>query len=355
MALSLLLAAACSSSSGGGNQSVDATSGDATGSADSTDVVDGNDGSDISTATDGLDSSTSLDGLDQTDAMDSTESSDATDGADQVDGLDQVDSTDTADAADSADATDASTAGAAVYGGVLISQVEDPNLSLGSVTVAFSLTPTPAPDIVTESGDCYVHKPLAEMAAPAGLSIGELTFSGLSQPLVMTPSGNKQYSSGLADDHPSILSSEPEVVIEAGGGEDLDAVTVTLPVPSSVSVTSPTSDVQQNQPLTISWAADSVQNLPVRLDLVVYDGDGNQKDGNLVTCELDNDPGSYTISPALLAELPVGGGFGPFAIDVLVVGVTRVQSKEVALSGSAGTGSATFAITRSAGTGVLIQ
>ena len=171
----------------------------------------------------------------------------------------------------------------------------------------------------------------------------------------MDPSSTGSYDSGLADDNPSILGSSSEVVIAASGGPDLNAVTTTVAVPVAVSVTGPTADVKQNQPLTISWAADATQNAPIRLDLAIYDGEGQQKDGRLITCELQNDTGAYTISPVLLSELPVGGGAGPFALDILVVGVTRIQSNTVSISGPAGSGTATFAITRSAGTGVLID
>ena len=316
--------------------------------SDATDTVDGADMSDGSTSMDTVDLTDVTDSADAIDVSDSADTTDAADGADAMTATDMVDSTDGTDGQDVPDVE--------VYGGVLITQVEDPNLQLGAVTAAFSLTPPEAPDIVSESGGCYAYQPQALGATGSGLSIGDITITGLSQPLMMSPNGgDNSYDSGLSDDHPSILGMGSEVTITAAGGADLNAVSATLAVPSAVSVTAPSNDVKQGQPLTVSWVTDAEQNLPIRIDIAIYDAEGEQKDGNLIACELENDSGSFTVSPALLAQLPVGGGFDLFAIDVLVVGVTRIQTEMVEISGPAGSGSAAFAITRSAGTGVLIE
>ena len=359
----LLLLSACSSSGGrrqltdGDIQSVDNS--DVSVAAD---ILSGLDAEDTQTRFDsGLPEDASSDGADGVsggssddgmDGSDATVSSSAGDGTDQMDGSVGVDGADQSDGADQTDA------GVEVFGGVVVSQVENPNLQVGAVSARFTNVADPEPEKVTQLGNCYAYSPSPQGPQSAGLSIGDIVFSGLSQPLTMSPTvgpdGGFTYSSGLSDTHPSILGTSSEVTIQASGGEDLDAVTVTLQVPPPVNITAPTADAKTSQPLTISWTPTPDISTSIRLDIAIYDSSGEAKPGNLIACELSDDSGQYVVSPALLSLLPTSGG-GPFNPNILVVGVTRVVSQQVTVNGATGSGTLGFAVTRSAGTGVLVE
>ena len=308
------------------------------------------------------------DGLPVTDTMDDSWTSYESDQGTGNDAMDVSEATDTPESVDASEVVGDSddTAGSdgsdrlvdAVYGGVLITQVEDPNLQIAAVTANFTNTPPVDVIKITEGGACYAYKPTEAALVPNGLSIGDIEFSGLSQPLTMSPQLSDAdgyfYDSGLPEDTATILGSSQAITVNASGGVDLNGVSVSLAVPKPVSVSAPVSDVNKEQPLSVTWVSEPSEDVSIRLDLAIFGADGNPKSGNLITCDLNSDTGTYVISPALLAELPISSG-GILDLNVLVVGITRIASQLVDVDGPSGFGSVVFAVTRTAGAGVLVE
>jgi len=242
-----------------------------------------------------------------------------------------------------------------ITGGVLVVQVENAQVQVGSVTVGFREGPTPTATPIAASGDCIVlsDAPPPTDGAP-GLDAGTVSITGLKMPMELTPSEGADgftYDSGLDEDNKTILGAVPTITVTATGGAHVPAFSGTAGIPAPVTVTQPNGDADKGSALTVAW--NSTGAASTRIDLFVYDGEkGEQMKGNTVSCTLDGDPGTYTVPASMIGELP-GGGSGAFNFDYLIVGVSRIEVTEVPLDGELGT--VTIAVTRSGGGGVPFE
>ncbi|MFT5431709.1 MAG: hypothetical protein ACI9OJ_002406 [Myxococcota bacterium] len=248
-----------------------------------------------------------------------------------------------------------------ISGGILVVQVETSEVKVGTVAVGFQEGLPVAETPIASEGACDVF-PFSGGAGPAasaGLDAGTVTLAGLKTPMALAPvdsgAAGWTYDSGLPDDNESILSVAPTVTVSGSGGSQVPAFAGTVGVPAPVTVFSPTNDAQKDQPLTVSW--NPAGAAATRIDLFVYDGEKmEQMKGNVISCNFDGDSGTAVVPAALMKMLP-GGGSGPFNLDFLIVGVSRIEVAEVPLAdGDGGTlGTVTIAVTRSGGGGVPFE
>jgi hypothetical protein len=185
-----------------------------------------------------------------------------------------------------------------------------------------------------------------------GLDAGDISFNGLLQPLTLTSTTNEEnetvYLSPLPDDLASILPTVGDISVETTGGSDVPAWQASAAVPAPLSIFKPGGgELNKNSPLEMTWNA--ANGTHTRIDIFILgSSSGEQLPGYTIRCNLAGDPGSFIISPALLAQLPGEGPSGVFgASDFLVYGISRITLSEVSLPQNKGTVS--LAVTRTEG------
>ena len=199
-----------------------------------------------------------------------------------------------------------------------------------------------------------LQRPASAPDSAPGLDAGTITFTGLTQPMVLQPvdqgAAGFVYTSGLSQEHPKILGGQGTVGLAITGGAHVPPASTGAAVPAPIFVSQPQANgtVDKDNPLKVVWNAGNGTH--VRIDLWVFDGaDEEQLKGNTITCTVEGDTGQYTIPSNVMGQLPGGGdqGFPDFNFDYVVYGVSRITLGEAQLPN--GYGSMSLVLTRSGG------
>jgi len=240
-------------------------------------------------------------------------------------------------------------------GGVLLAEVDSPQLNMALAGARF--TPPEPPPQGTQIGPCLVA--LNDPNAPApplyGFDAGVITIPATLPPVTLTPTdegaSGTGYTSNLPSSQQDLLPGGGGLVqVKAAGGADLGAFTVTVQAPQQVTVFQPTlgfgAATSTAFDVTVTWngATGPGAGHKVVVNLAPLDGNYQVAAGKAATCEVTGDPGSLVIPAAVLAAVRGNANSLNTAL-----GVTRVRE------GTAVTGSATVRATVTRSSGGLLQ
>ena len=236
-------------------------------------------------------------------------------------------------------------------GGVLLAEVDSPQLNLAVAGARF--TPPEPPPAGTQVGPCLVgfSDPSAPVPPLYGFDAGVITVPATSPPVTLTPksegAAGTGYTSNLPSNQQDLLPGGGGLVqIQAAGGADLGAFAITLQAPEQVTVFQPTlgfgAATSTAFDVTVTWngATGPGAGQRVIVNVAPLDGNYHVAAGVAATCEVAGDPGVLVIPSAVLTE--VRGSAGSLNV---ALGVTRTREATAA----AGEATVRASITRSSG------
>lgn len=262
---------------------------------------------------------------------------------------------DGADSAGDADAEAPPSPTGLLGGGVLLAEVDSPQLNLAVAGARF--TPPEPPPQGSQVGPCLIafSDPNAPPAPLYGFDAGVITVPATSPTVILTPTpegaAGTGYTSNIPSSQQDLLPGGGGLVqVKAAGGADLGAFMVTLQAPQQITVFQPTlgfgASTSTAFDVTVTWngATGPGAGQKVVVNVAPLDGNYQVAAGPAATCEVTGDPGSLVIPAEALAL--VRGEAGGLNV---ALGVTRVRE------GTATVGAATVRATLTRSSGGLLQ
>ncbi len=164
----------------------------------------------------------------------------------------------------------------------------------------------PGPEENPTLDACATFQATTSTPATPGYSAGEITVTGGSRTIVLTPSagavGSILYSANLAEDNEDAYGNGATLTISAAGSNHIPAFSGSVVAPGDHNVTAPAPDSTFSGAINVSWSS-SGTDASVVINMIPLNAAFTPINGLGVNCPLSADPGSFTIPAELTAQL----------------------------------------------------